>query len=45
MMMSFIPMVKSQGSYHERECDHPGLEKIIVNKIDPKQWKAGQNKW
>jgi hypothetical protein len=41
--MSFIPMVKSQGSYHERKCDHPRFEEIIVNNIDPEQWKAGQN--
>ena len=40
-MVSFIPMVKSQGSYHECDRDHPGLEEIIVNNIDPEQWKAG----
>jgi len=43
MMVSFIPMVKSQGSYHECEGNHTGLEKIIVNYIDPEQGKARQN--
>jgi len=44
MMVSFIPMVKSKGSYRKRERDHPSFEQIIVNNIDSEQGKTGQNK-
>ena len=45
MMVSSISVVKSQGSYDECECDHPGFEKTIMNYIDSKQRETGQYKW
>ena len=42
VMMLFITMIKRIGANQERQNDHSGFEKDIMNDIDAKQGEAGE---